>query len=180
MATEWDDASTLSAFHRGERGVLERCYRAHFRDVERAAGAVLRGVADRENVVHEVFSRLLSDEALRRNFTGGSMAAWLHTVARHQALDYARKYARDVPPTAEVEDASRVLHLEDQLAARDVLRRFSAAVPAKWQPVFEACFVRRLDQRSAAVELGLSRTTLAYQWLRVKWLLDRFVLEGER
>jgi RNA polymerase sigma-70 factor (ECF subfamily) len=174
---EWD-ASALAAFHRGERGALERCYRSHFRDVERSAGAVLRGIADRENVVHEVFSRLLADEALRRNFTGGAMGAWLSTVARHQALDYAKRWAREVPATADVEDASRVLHLEDQLAARDLLKRCSATIPAKWAPVFEACFVRQLDQRAAAAELGMSRTTLAYQWLRVKWLLERFLREG--
>jgi RNA polymerase sigma-70 factor (ECF subfamily) len=177
MTTQWDERA-LAAFHRGDRAALESCYRNHFRDVERSAGSVLRGVADRENVVHDVFARLLADEALRRHFTGGAMGAWLTTITRNQALDYAKRYAREVPAEAALVEASGVLHLEDQLAARDVLRRFAARVPSKWAPVFEACFVRRLDQRAAAVELGMSRTTLAYQWLRLKWLLERFVLDG--
>lgn len=155
--------------------MLERCYRAHFAEVSRATGAFLRG-ADKENVVHEVFARLIADERIRRSFTGGSMAAWLTTSARNLALDTLKRQGREVPLEA-VGDA-RGAELEEQLLARDTLRRVREKVPAKWLPVFEACFVERLDQRAAAHKLSMSRTTLAYQWLRVKWLLEKFVLSG--
>ena len=84
------DTAWLEAFHRGERAVLEACYRRHFAVVERAARAVL-GAADSETVIHEVFSQLIGRPEMRRSFHGGSLAAWLTVVARNQALQYRRK-----------------------------------------------------------------------------------------
>ncbi|NPC78158.1 RNA polymerase subunit sigma-70, partial [Pyxidicoccus fallax] len=52
-------------------------------------------------------------------------------------------------------------------------------LPAKWAPVFEARFVRQLSQREAAAALGLHRTTLAYQELRIRSLLKKFLLPPE-
>ena len=85
------DAHWLDRFHAGERAVLGECYRDHFRVVESAVGQVLRG-ADKETVIHDVFLQLLAREELRRGFTGGSFTAWLATTARHQAIDYRRRY----------------------------------------------------------------------------------------
>jgi RNA polymerase sigma-70 factor, ECF subfamily len=64
---ETDSSDWLDRFHRGERAVLEACYREYFAEVATAVGAVLRG-ADQETVVHEVFYRLLSDARLRSSF----------------------------------------------------------------------------------------------------------------
>src|SRR3954467_197711 len=87
----------LEAFHGGERALLEACYRRHFGVVQRAARAVL-GAADTETVIHEVFSQLIGRPEMRRSFHGGSLAAWLTTVARNQALQYQRKVGREVAP----------------------------------------------------------------------------------
>jgi RNA polymerase sigma-70 factor (ECF subfamily) len=46
--------------------------------------------------------------------------------------------------------------------------------------VFETRFLLGLEQKEAAARLGISRTTLAYQEYRVKALLRRFVLRGDR
>jgi RNA polymerase sigma-70 factor (ECF subfamily) len=172
----------LSAFHAGETACLEACYRDHFDTVDRAVRTVVQG-ADRETLVHEVFARLLEEEPLRRAFTGGSLGAWLRTVARNQAIDYARRRRFEVTLPdddrggPEGDDGGQ---LERAVDMRLTLARFRQLLPAKWHPVFDARFVAQQDQSTAARALGLSRTTLAYQEYRVRKLLQRFVLRGPR
>jgi RNA polymerase sigma-70 factor (ECF subfamily) len=168
----------LADFHEGASAALERFYREHFVTVERAVGRVLRG-ADRETVVHEVFFRIVSNGELRRRLRGGSPAAWIASVARNHAIDFQRRHRREV-----LDDSAHAVIPIDQPAldeaadAHLLVERFrNEVLPAKWRPVFEACFVRQLTQRDAAAELGMSRTTLLYQQHRVRALLRRFLLE---
>jgi RNA polymerase sigma-70 factor (ECF subfamily) len=171
----------LGAFHAGETACLEACYRDHFDTVDRAVRAVVQG-ADRETLVHEVFARLLEEEPLRRAFTGGSLGAWLRTVARNQAIDYARRRRFEVTlPDDDLRDgADDGARLERAVDVRLTLARFRLLLPPKWHAVFDARFVAQQDQSTAARALGLSRTTLAYQEYRVRKLLQRFVLRGPR
>jgi RNA polymerase sigma-70 factor (ECF subfamily) len=181
---EDEGGETVGAFHRGDRAHLAACYREHLATVLRAVGGVVSG-ADRETIVHEVFLRLLSDEGLRRSFAGGSMSAWLRVVARNQAIDYARRRRFEVQLPAEdareFGQAAQPGDLEQRMDARLTLARFRAEVlPPKWERVFVARFVDGHDQPSAARALKISRTTLAYQEYRIRHLLRRFVLRGER
>jgi RNA polymerase sigma-70 factor (ECF subfamily) len=180
------DASWLERFHGGARDVLEACYRDYFRVVDQAVGQVLRG-ADRESVVHEVFLQLLSRPELRRGFSGGGFAAWLTTIARHQAIDFWRRYRHERsldPNAAELaspESQERQQRAERAVEAHLLVERFRRErLPAKWAPVFEARFVSGLGQRAAAARLGISRTTLAYQELQVRRLLKKFLLRKVR
>jgi RNA polymerase sigma-70 factor (ECF subfamily) len=173
------DEHWLRDFHEGQRGAMEQCYREHFEAVSGAVGRVLQG-ADQETVLHEVFLRLMTDEALRRNFSGGSLRSWLATVARNQAIDYRRRRNREQP----LSEAPEVVDAGDRFAeaaeARLLIERFrKEALPAKWAAVFEARFIAQLDQREAARQVGISRTTLAYQESRVRALLTRFLRRGE-
>lgn len=168
-------------FHAGEHGCLERCYRDHLQTVDRAVAAVVTG-ADRETLVHEVFFRLLTETSLRASFRGGSFASWLRVVARHQAIDYARRrrlevsFTSDSGPSAPVSTPS----FEQQIDVRLTLERFRAQIlPPKWRAVFDVRFVAQQDQPTAARRLGMRRTTLAYQEYRIRRLLRRFVLRGE-
>lgn len=180
-----DDASVeerpwLARFHAGEAPVLHACYREHFDTVYRAASRVLSGV-DAETVVHDVFLRLLSDEAMRRSFQGGSLAAWLHTLARNLAVDTVRKRQREQSALDRLAEEPRwdeeSSPPEPSLDASHLLDHFRReCLPPKWAPVFEARFVRQLSQREAATALGMHRTTLAYQELRVRSLLKKFLL----
>jgi RNA polymerase sigma-70 factor (ECF subfamily) len=52
-------------------------------------------------------------------------------------------------------------------------------LPAKWAKVFDARFLRQLPQREAARELGIQRSTLAYQEQQVRELLTAFLLSAE-
>jgi RNA polymerase sigma-70 factor (ECF subfamily) len=171
----------LQAFHAGERPCMERCYREHFDLVDRAVGAFLAG-ADRETAVHEIFLRLLTEATLRQGFRGGSFAAWLRVVARNQTIDYARRRQLEIRAT---ELAAGPPSVEDRLEQRTDIRltleRFRTQVlPTKWQRVFVARFLEQQDQPTAARSLGMRRTTLAYQEYRIRNLLRRFILRGER
>lgn len=175
------DADWLRRFHAGDRVILAKCYRELFGTVFAVVGEVVDGT-DRETVVHDLFEKLISRPEVRANFSGGSLAAWLRTLARNQAIDYTRRHSREVqfesttaarmaPPYSDPASASE---------ARLLLERFRRDVlPVKWAAVFEARFVLQLTQREAAARLGMHRTTLAYQEARVRGLLHKFLLRAE-
>jgi RNA polymerase sigma-70 factor (ECF subfamily) len=169
----------LARFHAGDRAVMEEIYRDHFDAVHQAAGRFLDG-ANRETVVHEVFLRLLSNAEMRRSFDGGSIGGWLRTVTRNQAIDFRRRLSREVgEPDGLVEQAAPQ-PITERVEAKMLIDRFRREVlPAKWAGVFEARFLGELDQREAARSLGISRTTLAYQELRIRSLLRAFLLGAE-
>lgn len=169
----------LASFHRGQRDVLERCYRDHFATVSRAIGSLLGG-ADRETVIHEVFSRLIARAELRRSFHGGSFAGWIATIARNQAIDYRRRLNRETEAPGGA-GADTTASWEDAAQARVLVERFRRErLPAEWHALFEARFLEQLPQREAAARLKMRRTTLAYRELRIRRLLKRFLLGAEK
>jgi RNA polymerase sigma-70 factor (ECF subfamily) len=175
-----DDPAWLGRFHAGERAVLEQCYRDHFAKALTAATRILSGI-DAETVTHEVFYRLLSDERTRRGFGGGNLGAWIAKVTANAAIDHHRRRRREVGEepeghTPDVE-ASR---MEDELDAKLLVDRFCRErLPPKWNSVFEIRFLRQLPQREAALELGMQRSTLAYQEQQIRTLLSDFLLASE-
>jgi len=177
MTQPVDDEDWLAQFHAGHPRVLEDCYREQFTTVERAVGRVLRG-ADKETVVHEVFFRLLSSETVRRGYRGGSLASWLTVLARNQAIDHARRSAREQALEIRDDEAAED-SFHDAIEARQLVEQFQRELPAKWVGVFHQRFLEQKDQREAAKALGISRTTLAYQEMRVRALLKRFLLRTE-
>jgi RNA polymerase sigma-70 factor (ECF subfamily) len=169
----------LAAFRAGDKQVLEACYREHYAQVERAVGRYLQG-ADRETVIHEVFCRLLDRPEMRAKFDGRAIGAWLCTLAKNQAIDFVRRHNRDVSIDDAPTGSSEPSNLESALDAHRLIRRFQREVlPEKWARVFEARFILQLDQREAASRLGMHRTTLAYQEMRIRSLLKRFLLRLE-
>ena len=170
----------LDRFHAGERAVLEQCYRDHFAKALAAATRILSGI-DAETVTHEVFYRLLSDERTRRGFGGGNLGAWIAKVAANAAIDHHRRRRREVGEEAKDHtpdvDAAR---MEDELDAKILVDRFCRErLPPKWNGVFEVRFLRQLPQREAALELGIQRSTLAYQEQQIRALLSDFLLASE-
>jgi RNA polymerase sigma-70 factor, ECF subfamily len=170
------DERWLDEFHRGERSLLEWCYREHFATVQRAIGSLL-GEADRETAIHEVFSRLLASSNLRRSFHGGSLSAWLATVARNQAIDVLRRVARETAFALANPALEGAESWEDAAEARLLVERFQRDhLPPEWWGVFDMRFLRQLPQREAARRLSMRRTTLAYRELRIRRLLRQFLL----
>lgn len=169
----------LDRFHAGEPAIMEECYRQHFSAVKRSVERVLEG-ADAETAVHELFCRLLASAEVRSGFSGGSLEAWLVTWARHLAIDYVRRRNRERPSGdlafAEHGDERTVARMEAHLLIRQFEREI---LPEKWRATFVARFLEQRSQREAAGLLGIHRTTLAYQELRIRKLLRRFLLQGE-
>jgi len=170
----------VGLFHAGDRATMEKCYREQFAVVERAIGPLLRD-ADRETVIHELFSQLLASPELRRSFQGGSFPAWMATVARHRAIDFARRLRREVGMELAHQTSGEDAHgWHGSTEARLLVERFRRdLVPDEWQGVFELRFLERLTQREAARRLDIRRTTLAYRELRLRRLLRRFLFSEE-
>jgi RNA polymerase sigma-70 factor, ECF subfamily len=189
----------LAKFHQGDHETLAMLYQDHFATVYQAVGAILHGGqyganqrtfrvgTDHESIVHDIFARLVGNAAMRQQFTGGSISAWLRTISRNQAIDVYRRRKRertalqslaiessaasdiDEPSLAPNNDAACLAHIIEQFKQH--------RLPAKWHAAFNLLIVRQLSQRQAAASLGISRTTIAYQDLRIRALLRAFVLK---
>jgi RNA polymerase sigma-70 factor, ECF subfamily len=174
-----DDADWRARFFSGDRPIIEAIYEEYFDALLGTATRIL-DKANAETVVHEVFYRLLANEAMRRSFQGGSLAAWLSAVTRNLAIDHQRRHKRETSDADAVDRAREPGRIADRVEARLVVERFRTQVlPPKWLPVFEARFIRQLDQREAARSIGIGRTTLAYRELRIRSLLKTFLLKME-
>jgi RNA polymerase sigma-70 factor (ECF subfamily) len=178
-----EDADWCERFWEGDRAALNDCYRCYFDVVDRSAGKIIQGV-DRETVVQEVFARLVESEKTRRSFKGGNLAAWLTVVARNQALGLLRKHKREVvvePETAERLSGGWEDNLVSRMNARALMDKFREEhLPEKWLGVFQERFLGDATQHEAAAKLNMSRTTLAYQEMRIRRSLTRFVLNHGR
>lgn len=170
----------LIRFHAGDRETLESCYRDNFAVAERAIGPMLRGV-DRETVIHELFSQILGAPDLRRSFHGGSFAAWIATVARNRAIDFARRLRREVGiGDAQEPESAGIRDWTDAAEARLLIERFRRDhLPEEWLGVFELRFLQHLPQREAAKRLSMHRTTLAYREIRIRRMLREFLIEED-
>ena len=174
----------LQRFHDGEPRTLAELYRDHFTTVDRAVSRFAQTV-DRETIVHEVFFQLVSRPELRRAFRGGQLGPWLSTVARNQAIDYWRRQRVEQNALSEMARSDGLEHeraegaIDEQAHRRRLVEEVLSEIPEKWHALFEARFVRQLSQRDAANLLGLHRTTLAYQELRIRKLLRRWASRVE-
>lgn len=180
MEVKVTEVAWLARFHAGDRDVMEAVYRDHFVRVRAVAARVLSEV-DAETVAHEVFERLLSDERSRRSFEGGNLGAWIAQVAHNRSLDVLRRRRRELSEHESPEEDVDPARLEDELEAKRLVDRFlRERLPGKYRSLFDARFLRQLSQREAAQELGIERSTLAYQEKQVRTLLTAFLLgEGE-
>lgn len=178
----FDEQEFLADFHQGNREVMAEIFREYFdlvQHVVRSMTPKLRNV-DRETVVSEFFTRLIERPELRSDFQGGSFRGWLLACARNYTIDYGRKYGREIldsdlaAPETKVHD-----RLEKKIEARFLIERFRKILPKQWEGVFEKRFIAQLPQRQAAEALGIARTTLTYQEMRIRSLLKQFFLENE-
>jgi RNA polymerase sigma factor (sigma-70 family) len=151
------DPAWRERFLRGDKDVIEEIYRATFEEVRRAAGTVLYEPADRDAVVHEVFLQLLSSRELRESHRGGQLGSWLSAIARHQALDYARRESRLTDLSAIDEAMSKVDPLED---LRRELVRFASRLDPERQRLVQLRYIEGMTQMEAAAVLGKPRSTL--------------------
>jgi RNA polymerase sigma-70 factor (ECF subfamily) len=155
--TGTNDPAWRERFLRGDKDVIEEIYRATFEDVRRAAGTILHEPADRDAIVHEVYVQLLASRELRESHRGGQLGAWLGAIARHQALDYARRESRLVDLSAVDQASTKVDHMED---LRREIARFASKLDPERQKLIHLRYVEGMTQMEAAAVLGKPRSTL--------------------
>jgi RNA polymerase sigma factor (sigma-70 family) len=151
------DPGWRERFLRGDKDVIEEIYRATFEEVRRAAGTVLHEPADRDAVVHEVYLELLESRELRESHRGGALGAWLGAIARHQALDFARRESRLTDLSAVDEVSIKSDGLTD---LRRELIRFAERMDPERRRLVELRYVEGMTQMEAAAILGKPRSTL--------------------
>ncbi|MEZ4270480.1 MAG: sigma-70 family RNA polymerase sigma factor [Myxococcota bacterium] len=176
------DETWMVRFKAGDVEVLSEVYREHFAILHQTVSYWVSG-ADADNVVHDVFYKLISRQEVREGYRGGALGAWLKSMAKNQAIDYLRRYRREhlTNPEDTIRLADRNGVDPGSRAREDVLletliKRFRFEVlPPKWAPVFDARFLRELSQHEAAAYLSMRRTTLAYQEIRIRRLFKSFI-----
>lgn len=163
----------LEAFHAGHEAMIRAIYVAH-RTVLLREASCYAGPAEAESVVHDVFVELLRNRALRAQFVGGALAAWLRQIARLKALEHLRRVRRQPPPELGLHAHSG----EGSLEARNVLTRFLAAeVPEAQKQFFGMRFLARQTQVEISAQLGIPRSTLEGWEHRLSKKLREFVAE---
>jgi RNA polymerase sigma-70 factor (ECF subfamily) len=167
------DPSWDARFRRGDRDVMETVYREHFETVRRAAGRVLREPGDRDAIVHELFTDLVSSRRLRDSHGGGDLGAWLGSIARHRALDFARRERRLTDLSVLGDPAAAVDPLAD---FRQELARFAARLEPERRRLLELRFLEGMTQVEAAARMSMPRSTLEDWERQLKQRLHAYLL----
>jgi len=155
---------------------LERVYREHWRRLHGIARRMV-GPVEADAVIQEVFVALLRDET-RARFLGGDLAAWLAEFTRRKALQQLQRFKRDGREQPGQVNEPEGRSPEEDLAARDLVRRFLARhVPEPQRRFFELRFLERKTQVEVAAELGIPRSTLEGWEHRLSRALRAFALE---
>jgi RNA polymerase sigma factor (sigma-70 family) len=175
VARSIPDTGWEARFRRGDNEVIEAVYRDTFEAVRRAAARVLREPADRDAVVHEVFVELVESRRLRDSYRGGAMAGWLGAIARHRALDFARRERRLTDLSA-LNEAAVVV--DPLVEFRRELERFATRLDPQRRQVLELRFVAGMTQVEAARQMGIPRSTLEDKEREIKRLLQEHLREG--
>lgn len=139
---------------------------------------MLREAADRDAIVHQVYVELIGDKGLRASYAGGDLGAWIGAIARHRALDFARREQRLVDlseaPPATTEVAGPLEEL------RRALEHCARQMPPERRRLIELRFVLGMTQVEAAAELAMPRSTLEDWEKQVKRELRRQLLGSDR
>jgi RNA polymerase sigma-70 factor, ECF subfamily len=164
--------------------LIEEIYRATFETVRRAAGRVLREPSDRDGVVQQVYTELVGSRRMRESYGGGDLGAWLSSIARHRAIDYARRERRLVNLSlAKLGEEGPEARNRAAGEALDDFRRELQAFAGRLDPqrrrVLELRFVAGLTQVEAAAQMGMPRSTLEDWERQIKKLLQAHLLGDE-
>jgi RNA polymerase sigma-70 factor (ECF subfamily) len=154
------DPAWRSRFLAGDRALIEDIYRATFEEVRRATARVLREPADRDAVVHDVFVEILSSAQLRESYRGGHLSAWLGAIARHHALDFARRQSYLTELSAATAGAEMAAKVDPMDELRREVIRYAAGMHPERRRMVELRYLEGRTQMEAAAILGKPRSTV--------------------
>jgi len=167
---------SLAAWYRSHAPSLARMLCSRFVRSAKARGEAGKdlGSDDVDDLLQDVFVRLLSTGAMPRLQSGHSPLPYLARAARNLAIDELRRRRREQQALAlssasaasnsalglAEADASEVSPQREREGHEERLERlgvYVAALPAELAAVYHARFVLGLSQRETASELALSR-----------------------
>ena len=149
-----------------ERQILETLFKRHYRQMYRIAIILLHDDAESKDVVHDVFTQLLSESKELKEETS---EAFLLTCVRNRCMNVIRGrkiqervqrlYLLDINSTVIPTDLFR----EEEL--RLLMEGINQLTPPVHREVIEWHFRDGLTFREIAIRLGVSETTV-YKYLR--------------
>lgn len=162
LSTSATDAELLRRLALGEERALSELYDRHSATAYSLARAIVRDVADAEEVVAEAFAQIwrsaASFDPLR-----GSVLAWITTIVRTRALDLIRAQRRrarvldDAVLTGDEESIVGVPSSGDtpdrdveRAEARELVRRSLGELPAPQRRVLELAYFGGMSQSEIA------------------------------
>ena len=151
-----DDLELVTRLGRGDSAALEAIVRAHQDAVVRFARAVTRDENTALDAAQEAFIRLWRNP---KSFTGGSLRAWLLTVARNVALNEFRAGRRRTARIERVEPPPQPPTAEQHSANAESLqqvREFIATLPEQERSAITLFAAEGLSQAEVAKVLGTS------------------------
>ena len=151
-----DDLELVTRLGRGEPAALDAIVQAHQDAVVRFARAVTRDENTALDAAQEAFIRLWRNPG---SFTGGSLRAWLFTVARNVALNEFRAGRRRTARIERVEPPPQPPTAEQQTADAERLRQvreFIATLPEQERSAITLFAAEGLSQAEVATVLGTS------------------------
>lgn len=150
------EAGLVAEVARGDRAALRQLYERFGRRVLGVAAKVLGTAGEAEDVVQEVFLEVWH-HASRFDAARGSVQSWILSIARHRAVDRARRRK----PVAE-EDRMQTtattepspLEAAEATEARVRVQRALAELTIEQRKVIELAFFEGLTQSEIAARLG--------------------------
>ncbi|HEU4618778.1 MAG TPA: RNA polymerase sigma factor [Gammaproteobacteria bacterium] len=171
---ETDDAELLREMLAGDERAFVALYRRRHADVYRFALAMCRSGAVAEDVVQDVFLRVLEDAA-GFDPARGSVRAWLLGCARHVVLDRLRAERRWAPDAATKEDErSAPCGGEEAVFAEQRVARLREALlrlPVAYREAVVLCEIAELSYAESAAVLGCPIGTVRSRLHRARTLL---------
>lgn len=178
-----DDERALLARLDSDPAAFNSLYTLYLSRVYSYVAARIENQQDAEDVVSEVFLKVLKNLGQFRYQHGLSFAAWIFTIARHAVSDFYRRRPPD--QTLSLQAAPLATETPPDLAlieregARD-LRRLVAALPERRRDVVMLKFFSGLRNQEIAVVLGIGEKSVAANLSRALKDLSQQVQPAEK
>lgn len=139
----------------------------------------IRYLADKEtaeDVLHDVFVKVLSSFGKFKYIGKGSIQAWITRVMVNECIEYLRKKRQtDTIPIENMpgdikEDANEIDNIPEK-----VLLQFISELPTGYRTVFNLYVFERKSHREIAEKLGINEKSSSSQFFRARAMLGKKV-----
>jgi len=178
-ATENEDALLIRDLLAGDEWAFAELYRRRRREIYRFAFAMTRSAALAQDVVQDVFLRLLED-ATRFDSSKGTVRAWLLGCARHVVLDRLRAESRWTTGATADDGPSAPCPAEDTVFAQQRLERLHTEIlrlPIEYREAVALCEIAELSYAECAAVLACPIGTVRSRLHRARALLAERLAE---